>query len=184
MTNGSLAVRCPQPTLGSRRLLQAVDVPRWLDDDDAVHAVLGAKRMYPPSTTFWARLAVLAQFGVAIASGRIRGSEWPGLSSELIVDLAKELPPPGVVSRDLRPGSLTFRHHALAVDDLADCLTAIADELASPEPPDLEYVADLVDDLRIALRTYRATDLAMRTRRPRHSRWTRIGRDPPGRVAV
>lgn len=188
MTTASLAVRCAQPTLGSRRLPQTVDVPRWLDDDNAVHAVIGAKRMYPPSTIFWPRLAVLAQFGSAIVGGRVKGSGWPELTGNLLRDLAAELPAPGIVAHDPRTDPsqrLTGRHLALVVDDLADCLTAVAVELAMPEPSDLDYLADLVDDLAIALGNYRNVDVALRTRRPRHARWTpRTGRDPPGRAAV
>lgn len=128
--------------------------PSWLADDAQVHRAIGAKRTHPPSGHFWARLAVLAQLGDAIASGRARDVDSLGRAQRLLGDLVSELPPAQPVLWDpRRPGPLwwVLGRRADPIADLSECAAALAVVLADPRPTCPYMLAVVLDELAITL---------------------------------
>ena len=127
----------------------------WLADDATVQRVLRAKRSYPPSRSFWPRLAALAQLVAAIIDAPTRDlAQRLDRAATLVAELMAELPTPTVAPWDPRyPGPLWSARWRgwRPIEDLTACVTALAAFLLDPLPSSLDALAVVLDELAITV---------------------------------
>jgi len=128
-------------------------LPRWLRDDAFVVRALDAKDLRPLALEFWAGLVVLAQWvDGSIGDEATRDFVVPVNVGLLLRELAGHLPPPDIAPADPRRiGPCAMRHRPHPIADLADCATVIAGVLSDPYPSSPKQLANLLEEIAIAL---------------------------------